>query len=361
MVCHSAPVNVTLITYSYTPASFDKPEQAKIYTSFTFNTEYSVRHTLAYWIHTGAGNYRDLDLLFCDEFQEPHWSGLSKSELETLETTLRERKVEAVVQVVESLEVLWKKGEYPPHQDTLWLIGAAYEVWNGLTEQVWKLHLLKHQKYPFGDSPGASSSQSRTFNPAERDIQQKEFEDFDGSSDGQYLTRFCWMTGNLDGALALPGMATRPEEDNIPAPNLSSRQIVSAALSYWDKKNKESDYCDLEYLSYLWSEEFAGDWETSHNHLQGLGIRKSVAGWKIALGLGQVLLERTFPPRDRVASMVQESFRRWNRCSHDVQLKIDQKLDQLGPSAPPRARPSGPHTQVGRKSIAESFANEDGL
>lgn len=116
MVYHSTPVNITLITYSYTPASFDKPEQAKVYTSFTFNTEYSVRDTLAYWIHTGAGNYTDLDLLFCDAFQEPHWSGLSKSDLENLETTLRERKVEAVVQVVESLEALWKKGEYvcPP-------------------------------------------------------------------------------------------------------------------------------------------------------------------------------------------------------------------------------------------------------
>ncbi|KAH8147988.1 uncharacterized protein LAJ45_08090 [Morchella importuna] len=324
MVCHSTPVGITLTTYSYTPACFEKPEQAKVNTSFTFNTEYSVRHTLAYWIHTGAGNYIDLDLLFCDAFQEPHWSGLSKSDLENLETTLRERKVEAVVQVVESLEALWKKGVYPPHQGDLWLISTAYEVWNGLTEQVWELHLLKHQKCSFDDSPGAPSPQSQIFNPAERDIQQKELEDFDGSSDGQYINRYCWMTGNLDGALTLPGMATRPEEDNIPAPNLSSPEIVSAALSYWDKKNKDSDYCDLEYLSYLWSEKFGGDWETSHNHLQGLGIRKSVAGWEIVLGLRQVLLERMFPPRDKIVSMVQKSFTKWNRCSHDVQLRIDQ-------------------------------------
>lgn len=164
MVYHSTPVDITLTTYrSYTPACFEKPEQAKVYTSFTFNTEYSVRHTLAYWIHTGAGNYIDLDQLFCDAFQEPHWSGLCKSDLESLETTLRERKVEAIVQVVESLEALWKKGvyvypspnmtklnpfvdlilyRYPPHQNDLWLVGAAYEVWNSLTEQVWKLHLL---------------------------------------------------------------------------------------------------------------------------------------------------------------------------------------------------------------------------
>lgn len=114
MSCHRKPVDITLITYSYTPASFNKPGQARVYTSFTFNTERSVRHAVTYWIRVGAGNYNDLDLLFCDgaRFQEPHWSGLSKDGLTQLEANLREQKMEAVVQVVESLEALWEKAEY---------------------------------------------------------------------------------------------------------------------------------------------------------------------------------------------------------------------------------------------------------
>lgn len=108
---HSMPVDVTLITYCYNPASFRKPEQAKIYTSFTFNTEKSVRHTLAHWINVGAGNYSDIDTLFCIA-KYPYWSGLSKEGVLEMEIDLRQRKVETVVRIVESLEALWKIGMY---------------------------------------------------------------------------------------------------------------------------------------------------------------------------------------------------------------------------------------------------------
>lgn len=111
-VSPSAPVDVTLITYSYSPKSFEKPEQAPIYTSFTFNTGRSVRRALAYWINVGAGHYGDLDLLFCGGISQPHWSDLPGQEVLVMETDLRQRKVETVVQIVESLEVVWRIGMY---------------------------------------------------------------------------------------------------------------------------------------------------------------------------------------------------------------------------------------------------------
>lgn len=104
----SVPIDVTLITYSYSPKSFETPDQAPIYTSFTFNTEKSVRHALAYWTNIGTGHYGDIDLLFSDDSSKPHWSGLSKKEVSVMEINLRQRKVETVVQIVKSLEDLWR-------------------------------------------------------------------------------------------------------------------------------------------------------------------------------------------------------------------------------------------------------------
>lgn len=108
----SAPIDVTLITYSYSRKSFETPDQAPIYTSFTFNTERSVRHALAYWTNVGAGHYGDIDLLFGDDSSNPHWSGLSKKEVLAMEINLRQRKVETVVQIVKSLEDLWRVRMY---------------------------------------------------------------------------------------------------------------------------------------------------------------------------------------------------------------------------------------------------------
>lgn len=156
----SATVDITLITYSYSPKSFETPDQAPIYTSFTFNTGRSVRHALAYWISVGAGHYGDIDLLFGDGGSQPHWSGLSKQEVLVMEIDLRQRKVETVVQIVESLEEVWRIGMYcaaqgshcvvakinwqrfPPPNENLWRVSAAYEVWNSLSREIWNLHLM---------------------------------------------------------------------------------------------------------------------------------------------------------------------------------------------------------------------------
>lgn len=108
----SDPVVITLTTYSYSPKSFEKPEKAPISTSFTFNDEKSVRHTLAYWISIGAGHYGDIDLLFGESDSQPHWSGLSEQKVLKMEADLRQRKVEAVIEVVESLEEVWRIGMY---------------------------------------------------------------------------------------------------------------------------------------------------------------------------------------------------------------------------------------------------------
>ncbi|KAL0639402.1 hypothetical protein Q9L58_001629 [Maublancomyces gigas] len=116
-----SPIDVTLITYSYSPKSFETPDQAPIYTSFTFNTEKSVRHALAYWTSIGTGHYGDIDLLFGDDSSKPHWSGLSKKEVSVMEINLRQRKVETVVQIVKSLEDLWRVRMYYVPQES-WLL-----------------------------------------------------------------------------------------------------------------------------------------------------------------------------------------------------------------------------------------------
>lgn len=66
---------------------------------------------------------------------------------------------------------------------------------------------------------------------------------------------------------------------------------MNAALDYWTEKNKNHAFYDLEYLSHLCSEEFDGNGGGGYNYVQGFGIRKSVAGWEIILGLKQVLFE----------------------------------------------------------------------
>lgn len=114
----SAPVDITLITYSYSQKSFETPDHTPIHTPFTFNTERSVRHALAYWINVGAGHYGDIDLLFCGGISQPHWSGLPKQEVLVMEIDLRQRKVETVVQIVESLEEVWRIGMYYAAQDS---------------------------------------------------------------------------------------------------------------------------------------------------------------------------------------------------------------------------------------------------
>lgn len=112
----SAPVDITLITYSYSPEAFGNPDQAPTCTSFTFSSERSVRRALAYWISVGAGHYGDIDHLFGgdsgDVSQQPHWSGLPKQEVLAMEIELRQRKVETVVQIVEALEEVWRIGMY---------------------------------------------------------------------------------------------------------------------------------------------------------------------------------------------------------------------------------------------------------
>lgn len=111
----SAPVDVTLITYTYTPESLGNPSQAPTYTSFTFSSERSVRRALAYWISVGAGHYGDIDHLFggdAGDASQPHWSGLPRQEVSAMEIELRQRKVETVVQIVESLEEVWRIGMY---------------------------------------------------------------------------------------------------------------------------------------------------------------------------------------------------------------------------------------------------------
>lgn len=77
-----------------------------------------------------------------------------------MEIDLRQRKVETVVQIVESLEEVWRIGMYcaaqgshcvvakinwqrfPPPNENLWRVSAAYEVWNSLSREIWNLHLM---------------------------------------------------------------------------------------------------------------------------------------------------------------------------------------------------------------------------
>lgn len=117
----SALVDVTLITYSYSPEYFGNPDQVPTYTSFTFSNERSVRRALAYWISVGAGHYGDIDHLFAGDagdVSQPHWSGLPKQEVQAMEIELRQRKVETVVQIVESLEEVWRIGMYYVSQES---------------------------------------------------------------------------------------------------------------------------------------------------------------------------------------------------------------------------------------------------
>lgn len=93
----------------------------------------------------------------------------------------------------------------------------------------------------------------------------------------------------MDGSPNLPGI--RPGEDSVPIPDLSTQEAVNTALDYWMEKNKKHAFYDLDYLSHLCSEEFEGDGVGGYNYVQGFGIRKSVAGWEIILGLRQVLFE----------------------------------------------------------------------
>lgn len=114
----SDPVDINIITYSYSPQAFEAPKHVPTYTSFVFNTEKSVRHALVHWINVGVGNYGDIDLLFTEDDSKSHWSSLSKQEVLKMEVGLRRRKIRSVVQIVESLEEMWKFGMYSTHNSS---------------------------------------------------------------------------------------------------------------------------------------------------------------------------------------------------------------------------------------------------
>lgn len=276
----STQVDVTLITYSYSPKSFETPNQAPTYTSFTFNTERSVRHALAYWINVGAGHYGDIDLLFCGGISQPHWSGLPEQEVLVMEIDLRQRKVETVVQIVESLEEVWRIGMYYATQDNFYVTAKKLEKISsfkrepladlssifgleqsqrgnmeapsyGSTPQIHELEtpLTLRQKYDQSISSSAPASAFH-FGPArsrsEKTPSQKDL-DFDGASDDSPGNPFA----------AFPDIQQREESTSFP--ELCIQNSVDITLDYWAEKNKNHALRDLDYLRHLCSEEFERD------------------------------------------------------------------------------------------------------